>query len=535
MEDFNYTHDDRIYVPRLGTLKGTLFLVAVALMLALGLALASPAHGAPLRQTGKGNITSTATVNGKSAGGIAVELRQRTNGGGDTSLATTTTDVAGTYHFADQPSAPNDAFYYVRFSGGKGTLAAWYSFPIIYTFGSEVTVPSVELGDVELQAPAANAALPLPGTLTWKARKMGETYRVFVYEAGKTDKALLDSGSLGTGTEFPIPEGSLTNGKYEAVVQVRDVIAGYGQSQTHFHFTVGSPASAGNATIAGGPAQSSPSNPQPASGDSQKQQPTEGSQPNQQDQAMPDLKVNLSADKTSVNSGEGMVYKLEVQNAGDGQATGVVLTDKLPAGATVDASGIQATTGRVSVDSGTIKVNVGDMAAGSKATVEIPVSVSPSAGSNLSNQASVAYKESADPVQSNAYIAQVAAPVSGPANSQPQQQPAAPAQVPAQAPAKAQPANPPASQPKSEPKSQPQAQPQTQTQAQQPQTHAVAPSAPKSQPASGAQAKPATAPAKKPAAAVPQTGGSFPIVLATILVLITLLARYLRGMTFRRT
>src|SRR5204863_5369284 len=86
-------------------------------------------------------------------------------------------------------------------------------------------------------------------------------------------------------------------------------------------------------------------------------------QPKEQEQAKPDLKVNLSADKTAVGTGDSIVYKLEVENAGDGQATGVVLTDKLPAGASVDTARVKAGSGQVSVDSGTVKVDVGDLAA----------------------------------------------------------------------------------------------------------------------------------------------------------------------------
>src|SRR5437763_4795339 len=185
MDHYTYTPDNKTYIPKFGTVKGAIFLIALVVMLGIGLALAAPAHGAGLSETGKGDIMGTATVNGQSAAGSAVELRQRTNGGGDVTLARATTDAAGAYHFAGQPSAPNDAFYYVRFTGGKGSLTAWYSFPIIYTFGSEVTVPSVELVDVELVAPGPNVTLALPGELRWKARKMGETYRVFVYASGK--------------------------------------------------------------------------------------------------------------------------------------------------------------------------------------------------------------------------------------------------------------------------------------------------------------------------------------------------------------
>src|SRR5436190_11256700 len=239
MDYFNDTPENRTYVPRLGTIRGAIFIILVVLALAIGLALASPAHGAGLSDDPKGDITGTVTVNGQGSAGISVELRQRTNGGGDASLATATTDGTGTYHFTGQASAASDAFYYVRFTGGKGTLSAWYSFPIIYVSGSDITVPGIDLGDVELVEPGQNVSLPLPGSLKWKARKMGETYRLFVYTAGNNDKPVLDSGSLGTSTEFTIPEGGLPAGKYEGVVQVRDVVAGYGQSQSRFRFTVG--------------------------------------------------------------------------------------------------------------------------------------------------------------------------------------------------------------------------------------------------------------------------------------------------------
>src|SRR5207253_6334539 len=177
---------NNIYVPKFGTVTGTIFLVLLALALSLGLALASPAQGAGLGQAGSGDLSGGVTAGGQAAAGVTVELRKRNNGGDDVLLASTKTDSTGTYHFASQPSAPNDAFYYVRFLGGKGSLGVWYSFPIIYIASSQVSVPAVELADVELVAPAQNAVLALPGALRWKARKMGETYRVFVYAAGKS-------------------------------------------------------------------------------------------------------------------------------------------------------------------------------------------------------------------------------------------------------------------------------------------------------------------------------------------------------------
>src|SRR5205823_612200 len=102
---------------------------------------------------------------------------------------------------------------------------------------------------------------------------------------------------------------------------------------------------------------------------------------------------------------------------------------------------IKSTAGQASVDGSAVTVNVGDLAPGSKATIEIPVSVSADAASHISNQASATYGGATDAIQSNAFIAQVAAPASGPAS--PQQQPA-------QAPQGSQ-ANPPAKQAESQP------------------------------------------------------------------------------------
>src|SRR6478672_6914328 len=110
-----------IYVPRTNSIRGILFLIAMIAAFSVGLVLSSTAHGAPLRQDAKGDITGVVTVNGQGIAGMSVELRQRNNGGQDTTLAGVKTDGSGTYHFTSQPSAPNDAFYYIRFVAGKGT------------------------------------------------------------------------------------------------------------------------------------------------------------------------------------------------------------------------------------------------------------------------------------------------------------------------------------------------------------------------------------------------------------------------------
>jgi uncharacterized repeat protein (TIGR01451 family) len=577
------------YKPGHRTVRDVFFLLGIAVALGLGLALAAPALGAglgsPSGQTTDGDITGTVTVTGGNAAGITVELRQRSNGGADTVLATATTNEQGIYHFTRQPSAPNDAFYYIKLFGGTGTLSAWYSFPIIYLSGSDFTVPSVEMADVQLLLPAGSI-ISLPSSLQWKARRSGETYRVFVYSEGKTDKAVLDSGSLGMNTEFPLVQGALPEGKYEAVVQVRDAVVGYGQSQTRFRFIVGQPPAAPPpaAPEQNTPAPAAPSVPQPqpqaqpSNGLDVGQAPEQPAQPAQPTQApssqngqelsqppaqqqpstdprgsggsasSPSVQVNLSADRTQVQPGESIIYKIEVRNQSPVTAPGVVVTDNLPAGVTVNADTTRSSQGTVFIENNRVTAQVGDLPPNAVAVVEIPVSVSSTAGTSLSNQATAQHAASGDAISSNALVSEVAAPLTGPSESQPEapaqtapqtepqapaQQPAqtapeAPAQVPEQAPSQAEaPSAPPANPPANPPASQPQ-----QPSGSQPKSQVEAPA--KSAPQAPAAKPPAATPNKQQSAPIPQTGGSFPVVLAALIVLVTLLARYLRGRHYRR-
>jgi len=511
--------NDRTFTIRSKTIWNIAFLLMVAVMLGFGLAFVSPAAGATLQA--EGDITGIVTLNGQAAAGVNVELRQRSNAGADSPLASSVSDSNGVYHFANQPSAPNDAFYYIRFAGAKNTLAAWYTFPIIYVNGSEFTVPAVEMGDVELSEPAAGTSLALPGNLSWKARRSGETYRVFIYAKGKIDKVVLDSGSLGPGTSFTIPAGGLAEGEYEAVVQVRDAVVGYGQSQARYQFTTGKLAAPAPNTE---PAQSSEES--SAGGEevgTQEENTGTPAEPgaSQGAEAPPqlDIDVKLSADKTSVGQGGRIVYSIEVKNDSDTAAEGVVVTDRLPDGVTVDIEGAKSSTGSVEVSGNEVTAQVGNLAPNEKVVIEIPATVSQDAGGSLSNQASVQYTGGTAAVQSNAYIAEVAGPTTGSPEGQTAQPPSS------------QPAQPPVTQPEASVSNPPVAQPQ-QPEASQPNKQVEAP--PKSQSA----APPAKAPVKQPeakqSAPIPQTGGAFPVVLAVLLVTVTLLARYLRGTRYRR-
>ena len=90
--------------------------------------------------------------------------------------------------------------------------------------------------------------------------------------------------------------------------------------------------------------------------------------------------AELTVDKTDspdpVTEGQIINYSIEVTNTGDAPATGVTLTDDLPAGtAFVSASTTAGTcpTTPVEGDSGTVECNLGDIAPGESATVAIEV------------------------------------------------------------------------------------------------------------------------------------------------------------------
>lgn len=513
MKEYNAYKGDR------RTVRDVLFLLGIAIALGLGLALASPALGAAPKQSADGDISGTITVAGGNAAGITVELRQRANNGADNLLATTTTDDSGVYHFSRQASAPNDAYYQVKVTGGASTLAVWYSFPIIYLSGQNFSVPSIEMSDVKLLAPKDSAQVVLPAKLVWQARRSGETFRVYVYNAADMGKALLDSGSLGMNNEYALPDGALAPGNYEAVVQVRDAVVGYGVSQSHFRFSVVT--SIEGATLDATPEVVASEN----TPESQPQvEPT--AVPESQPSGQPELDLKLTADKTEVQQGDTITFHIEVTNKGSVIAPDVVVTDKLPAGVTVDAALARSSVGLVSVDGNSVTAQLGNLAPNTRVAIDIPVLVVGTTISNVSNQVSALYTGAANPALSNAYIAQVAQPPAQPTvapaptedtEADPEAQPiateapAAPAEPTAVvvAPTQAVVSDPPA------PTQAVQAEP----------TAMPAPT----QAASGANGSGGAGNNPTPKAPIPQTGGSFPLTFALLLLVATLAARYLRG------
>lgn len=107
----------------------------------------------------------------------------------------------------------------------------------------------------------------------------------------------------------------------------------------------------------------------------------------------------------SVTQGQLLDYHISVTNIGDATATGSVLTDTLPgAGATFIASA--SDTGTVSVSSGNVNINLGNIAAGQTATIDVWVMPNNQAAvnSSLTNTASVSSPDDTNTADNTASV-----------------------------------------------------------------------------------------------------------------------------------
>lgn len=104
-----------------------------------------------------------------------------------------------------------------------------------------------------------------------------------------------------------------------------------------------------------------------------------------------DLAVTKTDSPDPVNAGGTLVYTVLVTNSGPSMATGVILTDTLPAG--VSFSTASTTTGTVGASNGVVTANIGTLASGASATVTINVDVDDSTVGSVTNNASVTANE----------------------------------------------------------------------------------------------------------------------------------------------
>jgi len=105
-----------------------------------------------------------------------------------------------------------------------------------------------------------------------------------------------------------------------------------------------------------------------------------------------DLSLGMTASTNSVYAGSNVVYTIFITNQGPSTASGVVLTNPLPAGATL----VSATTtlGVTNLSSGIVSFNLGTMASNAIATAVVTLKLS--ASGTITNIASITYA-GADP------------------------------------------------------------------------------------------------------------------------------------------
>ncbi len=107
-----------------------------------------------------------------------------------------------------------------------------------------------------------------------------------------------------------------------------------------------------------------------------------------------DLSVAKTVDDPSPQEGDTITYTVTVTNAGPDDATGVQVTDVLPAGLTF----VSAAASQGSYDQGTGVWDVGALAVGETATLVIQVQVDAgTAGTTITNVAAVSGADQADP------------------------------------------------------------------------------------------------------------------------------------------
>src|SRR6185503_4706869 len=110
-----------------------------------------------------------------------------------------------------------------------------------------------------------------------------------------------------------------------------------------------------------------------------------------------DLAVTKTDSPDPVVAGNTLTYNLTATNNGPSNATGVTLTDKLPAGVTYQSA--TPSQGSCSQASGTVTCNLGSIASGGSATAAIAVTPPP-AGGTITNTASITGGQS-DPTSAN--------------------------------------------------------------------------------------------------------------------------------------
>lgn len=137
----------------------------------------------PQQPSGTPGIYGRVTVDGTPA--VDIELDLRAHLGSETTVITTTTDVDGHYVFADPPSLPFGAAYYVRYvnaTGDPNHVWVWFGPNVeTYTAGDSVFGGEFDIADIVLESPPAGATRTPPVTFKWAPRDVArDSYRWYM-------------------------------------------------------------------------------------------------------------------------------------------------------------------------------------------------------------------------------------------------------------------------------------------------------------------------------------------------------------------
>lgn len=141
-----------------------------------------------LRAEIQAGIAGRVTLNGASASGSEVRLRQRTGSSAWATVATATTESDGSYKFRNVATLGSGQQYRVEYFNdalSSGRLFFWATVPLSsYTNGTDVTLTPFDIGDVRLREPDGEAHVSLPATFIWtrRAATPSDSYVFEVYD-----------------------------------------------------------------------------------------------------------------------------------------------------------------------------------------------------------------------------------------------------------------------------------------------------------------------------------------------------------------
>ncbi|MCL4506429.1 MAG: hypothetical protein M1140_10460, partial [Chloroflexi bacterium] len=177
------------------------------------------------------------TFRGASASNVSVMLRLY-DGLANSTVATTTTDANGWYHFLDRPALTAGQEYWIRYNNDENSvdrLSVWFTGIITtYASGERHQFATFDIADVVLNSPASRAVVAPPTVFTWtpRAASPAESYAMWIFDPTGVFTRSYTSGLLGyagTTSISTIPAGMSLLTLYGWFVELHAADGGYGE------------------------------------------------------------------------------------------------------------------------------------------------------------------------------------------------------------------------------------------------------------------------------------------------------------------